>query len=169
MHQPRKKGRVYKMTFCQELQQWWLQKGNTRRGIRTMARLAENFEWTASLDFGAFDGSLGETIRNEVEKSVLNSLLGHLIGACEFTEAALRDRNKEKFHAAQGQECARSMRPCPVLVRPSGKRGGGWKTAQAAAHPKKLCAPFVNVLVRHLVRDLCSPRHSTYVGLQVPQ
>ena len=49
-----------------------------------MASMAERSDCTSSLDFGAFDGSLGGVIRGEVEKSVLNTLLGHLIGACDF-------------------------------------------------------------------------------------
>ena len=37
---------------------------------RRMAKMAERFDYTSSLDSGAFDGSLRAVIRTEVEKLV---------------------------------------------------------------------------------------------------
>ena len=72
---------------------------------KTVADMAQKFKRTSFLDFGAFDGSLGECIRTEVENSVLESLVGHLIHACFFNTAdAMSDRKKEKMSANVQEE-----------------------------------------------------------------
>ena len=82
--------------------------------------IAERFEYTASLDFGAFDGSLGSTIRTEVEKSLLQSTVGHLVQACGLTEDALDARGNESLKAAIQREAKLLV---DEKIRESGDRG----------------------------------------------
>ncbi|CAE7246008.1 unnamed protein product [Symbiodinium sp. KB8] len=85
-----------------------------------MREMAERFEFTASLDFGAFDSSLGADIRNEVEKSLLHSVVGHLMHACQFTRDALNAPDNENLKAVIQRE-ARLL--VEEKIRESGDRG----------------------------------------------
>lgn len=88
--------------------------------VDRMAKMAQRYDMTASLDFGAFDGSLGKTIRTEVEKSFLESLLSHLIGACDLTTQALSERIKDEFIANVMKEARLKV---DEKIRESGDRG----------------------------------------------
>ena len=85
-----------------------------------MCKIAESYAYTASLDFGAFDGSLGSDIRTEVEESLLASVVGHLVHACQLTRDALNARENENF-AALVQREARLL--VEEKIRESGDRG----------------------------------------------
>ena len=85
-----------------------------------MQNMCRRYAFTASLDFGAFDGSLGNDIRTEVEKSLLNGLVGHLVHACQFTSDALRSREGEKLTASVQREAKLIVEE---KIRESGDRG----------------------------------------------
>ena len=85
-----------------------------------MGKLAEEFDFTASLDFRAFDGFLGKDIRGEVEKSLLASVVGHLVHACQLTKDALGAREDENLKARIQNE-ARLL--VEEKIRESGDRG----------------------------------------------
>ena len=96
-------------------------KHTSLKGLcQRIRNLAERYDFTASLDFGAFDGSLGADIRNEVEKSLLHSVVGHLLNACGLTRDALDARDNENLKAVIQRE-ARLL--VEEKIRESGDRG----------------------------------------------
>ena len=90
------------------------------QGLASRMAKFGKIEWTASLHFGAFDGSLGNVTCSEVETSILTALLDHLIDASRLTTKAMTDRQKEVFKARVMDEARLKV---DEKIRESGDRG----------------------------------------------
>ena len=89
-----------------------------------LGNFMRSYDWTASADFGAFDGSCTHPVRDIVENAVLGQLLMRVLGdqeaVTDLVRGALRDRVKDSCKMRLGAFVRMHIKN---MIRESGDRG----------------------------------------------
>lgn len=84
-----------------------------------MRKMMQRFDYAASMDFGAFDGSIDAETRDIIENKLVSGLSEFYLKASPLKEAAVTDRNKAEFSGYHGQYHVQTRN----MIRESGDRG----------------------------------------------
>jgi len=84
-----------------------------------MRKMMLRYKYVASMDFGAFDGSIDADIRDAIENRLVNELSQFYLPSSPLKEAAVIDRNKEEFNGYFEEYNVRTRN----MIRESGDRG----------------------------------------------
>lgn len=84
-----------------------------------MRKMMARYKYVASMDFGAFDGSIDAEVRDSIENRLVRELAQFYLPFSPLKEAAVIDRNKEEFNGYFEDYNVRTRN----MIRESGDRG----------------------------------------------